>query len=1238
MNSHTLAQNIEDNLRNFDQQPLREAATALLNTLGYHSRRTGENIESDRFNRLKDAAEAYVKPYQTYCLDDWQDFHILFQVGDAEIDEQITHLRELFASDMTDSEDPHSYIFVTLRLDGDTYTRTQLSNITRLINRQNPKVPIMVLFRYGESLTIAITDRRPNLQDETKRVLEKVTFIKDINLNEPHAAHRNILTELSLERLIETEGVRNFDTLHKAWANILNTEPLTREFYGKLYEWYQWAVVECRFPDNNNELRVIRLITRLLFIWFLKEKRFEGMHLVPPDLFEKNHAEEYLNRFDLETSDYYQAVLQNLFFATLNTPIEDRCFGTEASTYHYADLLRTPQAFLEALKQVPFVNGGLFDCHVTEECFTDEVNDRQNLHVPAKLFFHPDNGIFQLFRHYKFTVKENTPVEQEVALDPELLGQVFENLLGAYNPETQTTARRATGSYYTPRQIVEFMVDETLIAYFLQKVSPYDDDKEFLEVRLREDLLDYESQGKEGADTDHLIHEKEIKPFIQAIDELKIIDPAVGSGAFPMDILNKLVLILQKLDPQNEHWKQRQLQQASQIPDPESQERAKNAIEEVFSAENYHNDYGRKLYLIQNCIYGVDIQPFAITIAKLRFFISLVIEQDANRTSEDNYGIRPLPNLETKLVAANTLIGLKKLHEPEIQLLLDADMVQPLLRQIQELRGDYFSVDTPEGKQEHIEQDKALRHLLDRTLDLQHEAWRIQEHNRIREQIERLPTESARSQRRVQLDREFRRKEAKINEGLAEAKRIAQWEFYDPNAAGDFFEAEYMFGVKDGFDIAIGNPPYIRHERIRHLKPALQVYFNAFFTSTADISVYFYKRAAELLHNGGFLTYICTNKFMRSGYGRNLRQFLTTDMSLQILLDFGSVSVFEAAVDTCISLVQKCLPVTNHTFRAATLRDTPEEFNIGMLFQEHAFSMPAVHLTSESWTLTPLETTSLLEKLQNTGIPFGQYVHRKIHRGIVTGCEQAFVIDTITREDLISEDINSKKLIKPWIRGGDILKWKTTGQGEFVIAIASSANKTWPWSNAESEVEAERIFARIYPAIYRHLDKYRERLVVRDDQGKFYWEFRSCRYYSDFEKPKIMYADIGRFINASYDKTGLFCGANWFLPTEDLSLLAILNSRLFDWYARHKLQTLNDPWAGGGLRFKITYMKHVPIADRTSEQKAELSGLVEQILDDPEGEDVRDLEKEIDTLVYRLYELSSEEIELIEQTYRDAGM
>ena len=1222
--------NIIQALQNFEIRPLREAAIKFLNTLGYHSTRTSNETRDRQLRQtLESEVEASGILADQRAISDWQAFHILFQIRDDEANFQKT----IVESPKMDLDLMDSYVFAALELSGDTYSRTQLANITRFINKEI-KQPIMVIFRYGDVLSLGIINRRWNQRDPSKQVLEQVTLIKDIRLDNPHAAHRRILTDLWLEKLAETQGVRNFETLHTAWANVLDTEPLNNQFYSDLYKWYQWAITECRFPDNNKELQVIRMITRLLFIWFLKEK-----NLVPDTLFEVDGAQAYLSDFDMENSNYYQAVLQNLFFATLNTPVNERGFSdTDANPYRFADLLKSPNAFLDNLKEVPFVNGGLFDPLDMSDGFNDESEGQtgyiQRLSVPSKLFFNTDDGIFEILNHYKFTVEENTPVEQEVALDPELLGQVFENLLGAYNPETQTTARKATGSYYTPRQIVDYMIDESLIGYFLQKVEPYDNDQEYLEDRLRhdlEDLLDYKSQGLAHKVTDHLIHEDEIEPLIQAINELKIIDPAVGSGAFPMGILNKLVLILQKLDPQNERWKHQQIEKAKQILDPESQRRAINEIEEVFSEANNYNDYSRKLYLIQNCIYGVDIQPIAITIAKLRFFISLIVEQEAHVDPGDNYGIRPLPNLETKFVAANTLIRLKQ----ELQLFLHVDNIDPLLEELQALQATHFSLNTPEGKQDHIKQWETCHNRLTEALTAQLEDWRRKQQNRITKMVAQLPQEWARQQLQRRLQSEYETEEEKL---VAETDRFIQWKPYDQNSVAGFFEAKYMFGVTEGFDIAISNPPYIRHEKIRYLKPALQEQFDSFFTSTADISVYFYKRAAELLREGGILTYISTNKFMRSGYGKNLRQFLTTDMSLQILLDFGSVAVFEAAVNTCIILIQRGLPVANHIFYAGTLRGVSGEFNIRKVFQEQAFPMQIVHLAPESWTLTSLETTALLNKLQNTGVPFGRYVHRNIHRGIVTGCERAFVVDAVTRENLIYRDSKSTEVIKPWIRGGDILKWKSTGKGEFVIAIASSTDKTWPWSNAESEAEAERIFAKIYPAIYRHLNEYRERLIVRDDQGRFYWEFRSCRYYSDFEKPKIMYADIGKFINASYDKTGLFCGANWFLPTEDLSLLAILNSRLFDWYARHKLQTLNDPWAGGGLRFKITYMKHVPIANRTPEQKTELSRLVEQILENPNSDEVPDLEKKIDALVYRLYELSGEEIGLIEQTYQNAGM
>ena len=651
MNSEiTIRRNIENALKNFDNQPIREAVTTLLNTLGYYSKRVGnDEIDSERFDRLIESAIETANPSQKLRVDDWQFYYRIMQVTDDEINQQrIPDQGSLFESGGIDDALRTSYMFVTVQLAADTYTRRQLADITRFICKEIPQ-SIMVMFRYGIVLSVAIINRRHHKRDPNKQVLEKVTLIKDINLDSPKRAHIDIISELHLHRLIENEEVTDFDTLHDAWEVILNTEALNKRFYRDLEEWYEWAASAetCKFPDKENKIQVIRMITRLLFIWFLKEK-----NLVPLDIFQEEGARAHLKNFDYEISDYYQAILQNLFFATLNTPIPQREFRilnntdtatTEQDSYpeynqdhrnankcRYEDLLQEPKEFLKHLKQVPFVNGGLFDSLDSfkgkkaggkrVDCFTDYSKHRKKLHVPTKLFFQEEKGLYEIFSRYKFTVEENTPVEQEVALDPELLGQAFENLLGVYNPETEDLARKETGSFYTRRHVVDYMVDEALIAYFLQKITPGDGDAKFLEERLRDDLLAYDQLGKKDNSNDHMIYDSEIEPMIRAIDELKILDPAVGSGAFPMGILNKLVLILKKLDPENERWKQQQIEQASKIPDPQSREGALDVIDEVFSEANQYNNYGRKLYLIQNSIYGVDIQPIAVTIAKLRFF------------------------------------------------------------------------------------------------------------------------------------------------------------------------------------------------------------------------------------------------------------------------------------------------------------------------------------------------------------------------------------------------------------------------------------------------------------------------------------------------------------------------------------------------------------------------------------------------------------------------------------------
>lgn len=361
-------------------------------------------------------------------------------------------------------------------------------------------------------------------------------------------------------------------------------------------------------------------------------------------------------------------------------------------------------------------------------------------------------------------------------------------------------------------------------------------------------------------------------------------------------------------------------------------------------------------------------------------------------------------------------------------------------------------------------------------------------------------------------------------------------------------------------------------------------------------------------------------------------------MSLQELLDFGSIPVFKANVDTCIVLAENTVSA-REAFLAATFRNKADIPRLSEAFQERAFSMHTCDLSPDRWALTSTKVLRLLEKLQHTGTPLGEYVEGRFYHGVKTGCNDAFIIDDSMHQQLITEDIRSSELMKPVLRGKDLCKWKTEPTDKYLIAIASSANLEWPWSDAANDSEAEDIFAQTYPAIYEHLNGYQERLRARDDQGKFYWELRSCTYYAEFGEPKIIYPQTAKSLYACYDITNTFClQTTYFFPTTDLSLLAILGSTLFDWYVRHKLQSLNDPWAGGRLQFKKADMQDAPIANGTSEQKAALSQLVERILVDPEGDKVNILEQEIDEQVYQLYGLTCEEIALIRQTYEEAGM
>ncbi|WP_053991284.1 N-6 DNA methylase [Mangrovimonas sp. TPBH4] len=1067
-------------------------------------------------------------------------------------------------------------------------TRSQLAEISRAFNREFYYTPVVLVFKYNDNqadyLAFANTERLQYKQAWREgEKAGKVSLLRDINIAKPHRGHEDIIDQLRIP-ITGTKAVDSFAKLYTYWQEVFSVSVLNKKFYQELSNWYFWAVKHVTFPNKptpeiahqknakledliqeHNATNVIRLLTRLLFTWFIKEKKLIPEALFDLDALQKDilneispyHAEGTMFAQANKESIYYKAILQNLFFASLNCPIEadgvdNRTRGFRGEGYgthrgidylmRYKANFKNPEAFLKMMNQtVPFLNGGLFEClddkyqNIYIDGFSDQMTKGEQLVVPDYLFFGVEEevdlsteygvnnkgtkqaavkGLINILKSYKFTITENTPIEEDVALDPELLGKVFENLLASYNPETKTTARKQTGSFYTPREIVNYMVDESLIAYLKNAVTDWNIDKAALDEELHE-LTSFDP-GNPFAENKDLT-----KRIVKALDECKILDPACGSGAFPMGILQKMVHMLQKMDPENEFWKavqiektEKELKDTLSIEDKKEREEKLKEINEAFDQGMNDPDYARKLYLIENCIYGVDIQPIANQISKLRFFISLVVDQKPTDNAKHNFGIRPLPNLETKFVTANTLIGIEK---PKSQTtLFDTKEIKLLESELKKVRHKLFSARTKDTKLKYRQKDEELRKNI--AEELIRSGW--QNHA---------------------------------------AAKLASWNPYDQNASSPFFDSEWMFDISDGFDIVIGNPPYVRQELFKNYKHELEVFFQDIYDGRADLYTYFIKRGFDILNNKGVLTLITSNKFIVRGYGEKIRNLLSTKKTIKSIVNFGELPVFKASVDSAIIIAENRCPKEDESLIYAQATENEHLLNV-YEFISDSFILKKISELQKGWVFMEKKLMLILQKIEEHSKRLGDLF--EIFGGIKTGYDSAFIINSKTKDSLIKENPNSVNLIKPWYRGKDIQKW-TASPELFIIYIP------------QNTIDIDK-----YPAIKRHLENYRDKLENRATKQKWFeLQQPQQRFTKLFESNKIIYSEIALEMRALLDVGKAYGTMKMFFIPYKPAILSILNSSVFDWYARMNFSSLGDPWNGGRLEFKTLYMSKVPIPD-----------------------------------------------------------
>ncbi|MBC1191062.1 Eco57I restriction-modification methylase domain-containing protein [Microcystis aeruginosa CS-558/01A06] len=900
-----------------------------------------------------------------------------------------------------------------------------------------------------------------DVKQEKRQVLRRIT----VGAGEQLRTATERLSLLDLDN-ISSESPLAIQERHD---EAFDVEKVTKKFfeqYRSVFEKVEQLITKTIPNADQRRLFTQKLFNRLMFIVFIQKKGWLKFNE------QTNYLEtlwqDYQNDNSTSDKNFYHNRLTHLFFTGLNNPQQ-----TDIISINNGGFLR------QIIGTVPYLNGGLFE--------QDEDDHNPNIIVPDQAI----NVILQgLFSNFNFTVTESTPLDVEVAVDPEMLGKVFEELV---------TGRHESGSYYTPKPIVSFMCREALKGYLSSKLTS--ENKEAIELFV---------------DEYNAINLKNPEAVLETLKQVKVCDPACGSGAYLLGMLHELLDLRQCLF-------------------------ATKGID-------YKTVYQRKLEIIETNIYGVDIDPFAVNIARLRLWLSLAVEYEGDNPP-------PLPNLKFKIETGDSLTA------PNPQ---GSGMVrEEFIHRFREAKAKYLRA--------HLGSDK-------QSLE--------QEINEVKKQIALLTHGSASV---IASDKEA------ISKGF-------DWvvEFAEVLAEG-------------GFDIQVANPPYVRQELIKDLKPTLKQVYPEVYTGTSDLYCFFYARALQLLKTGGMLAFISSNKWFRAKYGEKLREHIADTCQVRSITDFGDLPVFKSATAYPMIFIANKEQGLNDSIIFTEVKSLDDPYpDVSTLIRQQGNILNHQSLNGKNWMLTDTSTVDSIKKMKASGITLEEYVKGNFFYGIKTGLSKVFFIDKKTKEYLINQDEKSSEIIKPLAIGKDIKKWSIDLKDRWLIFTKQG------------------IEINDFPAVIEYLQQYRSQLEPKPKNysktqkwlgrkpGSYKWyEIQdNVAYYQELSKPKIVYQRFQVKPCFAYDTNGIFVNdAVWMIVIDDLYLLGILNSQSF-WQeiTRHCTQIQN------GYQLLRVYLQKAIVPNASESEKEPIIKLVQKCLD-AKGVNCEEWEKEIDERVAALYGL-----------------